>query len=52
MVAAVLDTGFDRSHSAFQIMPEEQALTKSDIATKFNDFAASTHGDVVTVNDI
>lgn len=52
MVVAVLDTGFDRSHSAFQIMPEEQALTKSDIATKFNDFAASTHGDVVTVNDI
>lgn len=52
IVVAVIDTGFDRSHSAFQIMPEVQSIKKSDISSKFNDLVASTYGATVTVDDV
>lgn len=52
MAVAVLDTGFDRSHNAFQEMPEEQKITQSDVAEKFNNLAATTHGDTITVSDV
>lgn len=54
MAVAVLDTGFDRSHPAFQEMPAEQdqKFSKDDIASKFNDLAAPSHGDAITLNDV
>ena len=52
ILAAVLDTGFDRSHPAFQEMPEVQKLTKDQVASKMSTLAATTHGDSVSVNDV
>ena len=37
LVVAVLDTGLDRSHSAFLTMPGSGALKKSDVATRIFD---------------
>lgn len=52
ILAAVLDTGFDRSHPAFQEMPEVQKLTKSDVASELPSLSAATHGESISVNDV
>lgn len=54
IAVAVLDTGFDRSHPAFQEMPPEDTLkiTQQDVQSKFNNLAATTHGDTITVDDV
>ena len=54
MVVAVLDTGFDRSHAAFQRMPaeENQGLTYSQVLASFNDLEATTQGGTITINDV
>lgn len=52
MAVAVLDTGFDRSHSAFQIMPDVEKITRADVTEKFNDLAATTQGDTISVSDV
>lgn len=41
MLIAILDTGFDKSHSMFQRMPEEQKLEKTDVADKLGELRAS-----------
>ncbi len=54
MAVAVLDTGFDRSHDAFQEMPaeEDQKITQSDVREKFNELAATTQGASISVSDV
>ena len=41
MVVAIVDTGLDYSHEAFQTMPENPAWTKSTVAKKIADVKAS-----------
>lgn len=41
MVVAIIDTGLDYSHEAFQTMPENPAWTKSDVAKKIADVKSS-----------
>ena len=54
MLVAVLDTGFDRSHSAFQEMPPEgtEKLSKQDVTEKFSELTATTHGVDISVDDV
>lgn len=54
LAVAVLDTGFDRSHSAFQEMPPEDtlAIMQSDVREKFNNLTAVTYGQSITLNDV
>lgn len=53
MVVAVLDTGLDASHEAFQNMPSNPAWTKEDVASKMansNNFSAKATVDEVYYN--
>ncbi len=51
ILVAVLDTGFDRNHRAFQIMPEEQKLTYAQVSQKMGELAASAMSPI-TVDDV
>ena len=54
MLIAVLDTGYDRNHSAFREMPPEgsEKLTKEVVEANMDNLAASTQGSAITVDDV
>lgn len=53
---AVLDTGLDYTHDAFNVMPTEEAMTKADVAGKLTHTKAyklsADRGETVTENDL
>ena len=54
MLIAVLDTGYDRNHSAFQEMPPEgtEKLSREQVEAQMDNLAASTQGAAITVDDV
>ncbi len=52
MLVAVLDTGFDRSHNAFQEMPSVQKISLSDVESVFDTLEAATYGEEVTAEEL
>lgn len=52
ILVAVLDTGFDKSHRAFQEMPSSPRVSKEDIEEVFSDLEATTQGERITINDV
>ena len=54
MLIAVLDTGYDRNHSAFQEMPPEgtEKLSREQVEAQMDNLAASTQGAAISVDDV
>lgn len=52
LLIAVLDTGYDKDHTAFQEMPEVQKLTKADVEANMENLAASTQGGAISADDV
>lgn len=52
MLVAVLDTGLDRSHPAFQNMPSVQKVTRADVEKVFDKLEATTYGEEISVSDV
>lgn len=52
MLVAVLDTGFDISHNAFQEMPSVQKVSLDDVERVFDTLEAATYGEEVTAEDL
>lgn len=52
MLVAVLDTGFDISHNAFQEMPSVQKVTLDDVVRVFDTLEAATYGEEVTAEEL
>ncbi|MBQ8885488.1 MAG: leucine-rich repeat protein [Clostridia bacterium] len=53
LLIAVLDTGFDKSHSAFATMPTETKVTKEDVERVLSSTEAFTYGDTeISIDDV
>lgn len=53
---AILDTGLDYTHDAFNVMPDEEGMTKADVAAVLTDTKAyalsASNGETVSENDL